>query len=883
MVREEYIRFMQTLRDEGVSDNVRKVSNLILNHLDEIQPLTPHHGQRIRRIVELAQAQWAESSPEVADTVDVPDENATTAVRLTSLQVGPFRGFSRAESFDLDNSLILIYGPNGTGKSSFCEALEYGLLGNIAEADSKRYRPQDYLVNANTGMFQEPLIEAVDTNEQASPVAANEAAYRFCFVEKNRIDNFSRIAAQLPAKQTELISTLFGLDSFNEFVRNFSSEIDGRYIDLVGIQAQQLQEKGTGLAGAHQTIKVNTEALQDLSAAEAGLANQYQEGVTFPQLLMALGNSENPGEIATLETELQHQAVEKSNVTLADLQAQRQYVETNQPALVVKEQTLAQSAESLSFKQLYEAVVSLGAVNQDQCPACKTPIAQTSSNPFQLAPQELGKLQYLAELQTERSQLVARISTSIQMVYQIIQVATSKIDTPDQPNPLTTYLLEQGVVPDFGWWQSLYAAGENGFTAWQHLETQSQQLAQMDATIDQSQQLRAKKKGRLNYLRDIERQAIELQTRRRLLEEGLEKANQVIANFDKENEELIAAVEAEKVLVAANNEIATGYSDFVPRLERYCDILPRRLIADLGDTVTEMYNAFNRNDSPKDLLAGIQLPLQQGEQIRIAFQGDPEVFYDALHVLSEGHIRCLGLAILMAKNLRENCPILVFDDPVNAIDEDHKDAIRRTLFEDASFADKQIILTCNGEEFFKDIQNLLGAGRAAQIKSLIFLPQLDENHIRVDFNCAPRNYILAAQEHIGRLEVREALGKARQGLEALTKGKVWRYVSRHGDGNLSIKLRSANQPIELRNLTEQLKAKIAKGDFGHQDKGAILAPIERLLGPNGDSIEWRYLNKGTHEEEDRAEFDRATVTGIIEALAEIDAAITGLCYEENLK
>lgn len=873
MIREEYQRFMQTLRGEGVSDRVRKVSNLILNHIDEIQPLTPHHGQRIRRIVEVAQAQWATLSAEVTDAVDVPGEDAATAARLTTLQVGPFRGFSRTENFDLDNSLVLIYGPNGTGKSSFCEALEYGLLGNVAEADSKRFRPQDYLVNAYTGMFQVPLIEAVYADGQTAPVVANEATYRFCFVEKNRIDNFSRIAAQLPAKQTELISTLFGLDSFNEFVRNCSSEIDGRYIDLVGEKAQQLQLKSTGLAGAHQTIKDNNEALEALSAQETALGNQHQEGMTFPQLMATLGSPENPGEIATLEDELQQPVAAKSNVSPADLQAQRQYMEANQPALVEKEQALAQSAESLSFKQLYEAVVSLGAVNPDQCPACKTPIAQTTKNPFQLAPQELGKLQYLAQLQAERDQLAAGISAAIQKVHQVIRISTSKLGTPDQPNPLTAFLLQHGVVPNIGWWQSLFVAGVDGFTAWQHLETQSQQLAQTDATIDQSQQLRAQKQARLNYLRNLERQATELQTRRRLHVEGLEKANQIIASFDKENEELIAAVEVEKALVAVNIEIATGYSEFVNRLEQYRDILPRRLIADLGDTVTEMYNAFNRNDSPKDLLAGIELPLQQGQQIRIAFQGDPDTYYDALHVLSEGHIRCMGLAILMAKNLREDCPILIFDDPVNAIDEDHKDSIRRTLFEGAYFASKQIILTCHGEEFFKDIQNLLGADRTAQTKSMTFLPQLDENHIRVDFNCAPRNYILAAQEHIGRLEVREALGKARQGLEVLTKGKVWRYVNRYGDGNLSIKLRSANQPIELRNLTEQLKSKIVKNDFGHEEKDNILAPINKLLGPNGDSREWRYLNKGTHEEEDRAEFDRATVTGIVEALAEIDAAI----------
>jgi hypothetical protein len=46
-----------------------------------------------------------------------------------------------------------------------------------------------------------------------------------------------------------------------------------------------------------------------------------------------------------------------------------------------------------------------------------------------------------------------------------------------------------------------------------------------------------------------------------------------------------------------------------------------------------------------------------------------------------------------------------------------------------------------------------------------------------------------------------------------------------------------------------------------------------LLGINGDSREWRYLNKGTHEEADRAEFDRQSVQQIVAALEQLDAAV----------
>ncbi len=111
-------------------------------------------------------------------------------------------------------------------------------------------------------------------------------------------------------------------------------------------------------------------------------------------------------------------------------------------------------------------------------------------------------------------------------------------------------------------------------------------------------------------------------------------------------------------------------------------------------------------------------------------------------------------------------------------------------------------------------------------------------------------------------------------LEALTKDKIWCYVSKHGDGNLSIKLRAANSPIELRNLTEQLKTKLSQQEFTHVDKDAVLNPITTLLGINGDSREWRYLNKGTHDEADRAEFDRSTVKSIIDSLADLDSVLS---------
>ena len=871
MIRAEYQRFMQTLQDQNATDSVRKVANIVSAHLDELLPLTTHQGQRIRKMVELCQTHWGSTAINIPplEEQEVPQEVPLS--RLKTLEVGPFRGFARQEVFDLNSRLVLIYGPNGTGKSSFCEALEYTLLGNVAEADSKRFRDQnEYLRNAFVNQLVAPSLVACDAQGSDIAVAPNESAFRFCFVEKNRIDSFSRIAAQAPAKQTELIATLFGLEAFTEFMRNFTSDIGGQYIDLQGQLALRLAQKQQGLHGAHQQIQASTAELQRIAAAESTLVNSYMPDISFEQLIVELnGNGQIPGRIALLEAELQQPPPTKSNLSTATFEALGNEATELINELRQSQQQLAVASQEVSFKQLYEAVVKVQQSSPDSCPACNTPLQQVQVNPYMNAGQELTKLQQLGELQQKVGQLEQK---AVQAIFKVGQQLTTCLQFFSGNNPLKSYELVN-IQPGLQWWDSLFIPLPDTYTAWQHLTSQIQQLETNDKQTEEAIRNRDNKQAVLNRLRNIAQQITVLTTQKKTASANQVNAQNLIDNFQTENAQLIASVEAEKSVVAKNQEIVTAYVMFVQKLTNYCNSLPAQLVADLGELVVQLYNSFNRNDAQAELLANVKLPLVPNQRLRIAFQNKPEQLYDALHILSEGHVRCLGLAMLLAKNLKEQAPVLIFDDPVNAIDDDHRESIRRTLFEDQYFSQKQIILTCHGEEFFKDIQNLLPAEETRNARLLSFLPRLGEQHVRVDFNCAPRNYILAARNHMDRNEVRDALAKSRQGLEALTKGKIWKYVSRFGDGNLNLKFRSASSPIELRGLAEQLRSKIGKADFADPNKARVHDPIDQLLNRSGDSREWRYLNKGTHEENDRGEFDRQTVELIIISLEQIDAEL----------
>tara|TARA_R110001583_G_C5670817_1_gene410999 strand:- start:1747 stop:4365 length:2619 start_codon:yes stop_codon:yes gene_type:complete len=871
MIRAEYQRFMQTLQGQNATDSVRKIANIVSAHFDELLPLTTHQGQRIRKMVELCQANWGTTSTIIPPIEEQEVTQEVPLSRLKTLEVGPFRGFARQEVFDLNSRLVLIYGPNGTGKSSFCEALEFTLLGNVAEADSKRFRDQnEYLRNAFVNQLVTPSLVACDAQGNDIAVAPNESSYRFCFVEKNRIDSFSRIAAQAPAKQTELIATLFGLEAFTEFVRNFTSDIGSQYIDLQGQLALRLAQKEQGLQGAHQQIQASATELQRIAAEELTLANSYRLGISFEQLIVELnGNGQAPGRIAQLEAELQQPPPPKSYLIAATFDAMGKEASALVNELRQSQQQLAGSSQQVSFKQLYEAVVQVQQSSPDSCPACKTLLQQVQVNPYMNAGQELTRLQQLGELQQKVGQLE---QNALQAIFKVGQSLNTCLQFFSLNNPLKPFELVN-MQPGLQWWDSLFTPLPDTSIAWQHLTSQIHQLETNDRLAEEAIRQRDNKQAELNRLRNIAQQITVLATQKQSALGNQANAQRLIDNFQNENAQLIANVEAERPAIARNHEIVAAYAMFVQKLTNYNNSLPARLVADLGELVVQLYNSFNRNDAQSELLAVVKLPLAPNQRLRIAFQNQPEQLFDALHILSEGHVRCLGLAILLAKNLKEEAPVLIFDDPVNAIDDDHRESIRRTLFEDLYFMDKQIILTCHGEEFFKDIQNLLPAADTRNAKLLSFLPRLGEQHVRVDFNCAPRNYILAARNHMDRNEVREALAKSRQGLEALTKGKVWAYVSKFGDGNLSLKFRTASSPIELRGLADQLRSKIAKTDFSDPHKARVYDPIGQLLNRSGDSREWRYLNKGTHEENDRSEFDRQTVELIILSLEQIDAAL----------
>ena len=209
---------------------------------------------------------------------------------------------------------------------------------------------------------------------------------------------------------------------------------------------------------------------------------------------------------------------------------------------------------------------------------------------------------------------------------------------------------------------------------------------------------------------------------------------------------------------------------------------------------------------------------------------------------------------------------------MNAIDDDHRDGIWRTLFKDNWLGDKQIIMTCHGQEFIKMIQQGLGAERVKN--HCIYyeiLPHDGNHHPAVDTSPRTKNYVLNAQDYIARQDSRNALSESRRALESQSQ-RLWKWISNRISEPVEVKLKKPNEKPELNNLCTQLRKLLNKKHFSHECKASLIEALDALLGVNGNSLEWNYLNSGTHED-DRQEFDRGTVKLIVDAITKIDAAL----------
>lgn len=626
------------------------------------------------------------------------------------------------------------------------------------------------------------------------------------------------------------------------------------------------------MAASEQLIRTNPEKLAQLDRDESALAERIWPGKSFAEISDWLfGNAQTQGRLGYVQGLLNAAPPQVHGITQANLAALLAEAYRIDALLRAAREQLAARAGDVSYTQLYNAVLQLSE-GATSCPACGTDLGQVAQNPFDRARAGLQQLAELASIQRQEGlhsqalngalyDLLVAISSAIRALAVVSPEELGAANFPVLPPAAAGGWLQPWVDNDQHAWRTLLglvAAIEERDAESQRVLAQRQELAQERDRLD-------------GYRTDIER----CRTIRDTSLQALLQAQSEVARFEEANRDLVAEVAAEVNVIAHHRAIKDSYDGFLAALRQYLDGLPELLLQGLGQRARDLYNSFNRDDPPADLLHALWLPLAENGKIEIEFTAQPGVRYDALVILSEGHIKCLGLAILLAKNIEQGCPVMIFDDVVNAIDDEHRNGIWRTFFEDNLLDGKQVILTSHAEEFLHRIQQELGVQRAQVIKVYKFLPHEGEHHLRVDADPPTKNYVLLAQASFAADEKRNALRHSRPAIESLTD-RLWIWLGRRGDGRLELKLGGPRAKWELNNKCMKLRGALGRVPNPHPAMPAVLAALDDLLGISGGSIEWGYLNSGTHDAQRDNEFDRAAVRRIVDAATALDAGLIQL-------
>ncbi|MCE5985656.1 AAA family ATPase [Pseudomonas sp. LM20] len=869
----DYQRFMQWLHHpEGqVSDDARRFGRLVLDNFESVSATSRNRSQRSVHLVDLARRHFAGLDAALPVLAALAAGPGWRWQKLTQLTLGPFRGFRHAEDFELTKRILLFYGPNGSGKTSLCEALEFALLGAVDEGAQKRIDAAQYLRNVHEGRFVPPQLTAVDIQGQAVAVQADADAYRFCFIEKNRIDSFSRIAAKPAGQKTELIAALFGMDDFNEFVGQFNESLDAQ-LTLVAVKGLQLDAKRQAIAQDLQLIACEAATLAGLAQTENDYASAFRVGLSYVQLQQEVGSAAAPGRLQALDDILNQPAPALYGIRQQDLLAAYRAADDAHDLVEDLTNQLAAQRDDAMYQDLYVAVQGLQAISPNQCPACATSLdgpLHVHENPYVRAAQGLERLQALTQLKQRHQAAIGqrRIASDALLAY-FTNFAQRVGATVHSEHQVCRYIADPGGQLDTAWWKAGYTPVPDGLSLSQQAVNYAAQLEQLDVTTQQNLDQRAlliEERDRLNQARVA---LAEHATRRQQAGIAVGEARRRVAAFEAENAELIKEVSEEGERLAAEARVQRAYNEFLALLRQYCAALPGALMAGLNNLALELYNEFNVRDADQDKLSALHLPVTGDGRIELNFRGAPERRVDALQVLSEGHVRCLGLAILLAKASSIQAPTIIFDDAINAIDHEHRQGIREALFQSERFANTQIIVTCHSNEFIKDVQNHVDR---AQWHSYTFLHHIGNHHPRVLRDVPPQAYLVNARAALERGDHRGALQPSRQALEMLAN-KIWRWLAKCELGMISVKLGGVGDQPTLRNLCDGLRARLhGAHTFAHADKQPLLDALGQILGIPEQTLLWQYLNKGTHEEQDREDFDGGVVEQLVAHMEEMDA------------
>lgn len=625
---------------------------------------------------------------------------------LDYLRVKNFRGFGEFGPDDKGTFIRfsklknIFYAPNGGGKSSLCEALEIGTTGDIKEAARRKTKVKQYIVRGEV----KPQLMLMGTDElKVKP----SISWSSCFIDRNRLQEFSLLGSKdTGSAESDVLATLFGLEELQEVISRFvRPESFTLKASMRADQAEALATLERTQAGLGQLRRKHTADLQTSISEICKLLGLRpdQDFEIRPKVLRLR---------KTIEIHIrgaERLRAAKAPVAIPVKQVRRTCTIAKRllHRRIDIEKAFLQRASDINYRAVFEALEAIEQLQAGEiCPACLTPLEKVVVNPFERAREEIKALGALESLKQSRQRNDSRIALWASRVATGISAVKGN-EYADVPCSLKMDELE-AVLAEF------HAATDRSEVAPSVFDSFLKLCAESTDEIEAYLRTCERKRREVDQAEvqaaRLEAQAVQLKRIDESLKQQFDSKTRAKNEFKAINDQMADLVTRKAALLndAVDN---SHYNQLLKDLEveyrtLYRDLLDYKLelekarITGIEAKAAEYYRAINNHDDDHEQIETLSFE-KLAESYRIKITNVDGSLLDAFAVLSEGHLRALGLSILLAMAEKNNFPLIVFDDVVNAIDTDHRSNIIDLFFSDAYLRRIQMVVTTHDRLFWE--------------------------------------------------------------------------------------------------------------------------------------------------------------------------------------
>lgn len=616
--------------------------------------------------------------------------------KIKAIEINGLRGIKDTLTLNLDKKSILIYGDNGTGKSSLTDSFEWFYNNHIEHLSNEEIKgrgrealrniflskTEDGYINLN---FDDRNLDTRKSIDHSNKIhTSNTDDYFDKYIQDSTSENlilrYRDLVEFIIASKTEKLNKLQEIIGFSEVAnvrtllkKNFgrikrnikASDYDGRksikqgtILENIGRNAYSDEQLFDGINDLIKPLKlkITVKSRDDINSVIKEISST-EDTKTSNEISFYGRIKDSVLEVKEIGNQV-NEDYKKFHEDFLNLQKQPEKIKNLQLLALLKEG---------------QSVLTKDVVEEDYCPIC----LQEKSK-VQLIQELNARIEELEQLSDEKN----KIDEQADELEQIVQTKINSLDA----------ILKDKLFQE-----------EKFEELQQKLEAFKSNLESLVAELRKELTNKIKTPKEVNVSEiDLQKLAEEISsTTKKLVDE--KASNLKFTIYTK----LIQAVNAYKEYLTLNAEesvlkkqqvtFALLYEDFIKRQEESLNIFLSMFSKEINDYYTTM--------NPKEKVEDIKLiPLTKNDElvgVTIEYSFFDNRMVPPVAYLSESHINCLGLSFFLAsvKAFNRRNKFFVLDDVVSSYDRSHRYRFAQLLTE--KFGDYQIILLTHEKEFFE--------------------------------------------------------------------------------------------------------------------------------------------------------------------------------------